>query len=279
MSLFIKPSLNIVATILAKNEEDIIGSNIEHHIEHGISKFIVTDNGSSDNTRRIVEQYPEVVEIIDEPGTDHNQSQWVTRMSQIACKLKPDWIVHLDADELWCGLSNLRKIDGPVASCERMLIHPPSNTEFNLVSQRYYLNFDNLPIPQECKVAHRPNTNFVIEHGNHGVKGMSGKHTMEVYRHHYPIRSLKQWEAKAMGHLALQQRNSCCERWENWYNLKLEGKLCENFNFLCENWRNYRSNKNPATFANMLSFWATAEMTSFFKNNPHLLPDVGEWPK
>ena len=267
-----------MATILAKNEEDIIGKNIEHHIEHGISKFIVTDNNSSDNTRRIAEQYPEVVEIIDEPGTDHSQSEWVTRMSQIACKLQPDWIVHLDADELWCGLYNLKKIDGPIASCERMLLHPPVEGNFSLLSHRHYLNFDNMPIPQECKVAHRPDPNFVIEHGNHGVKGRSGEHTMQVYRHHYPIRSLTQWEMKSMGHLALQQRKSCCERWENWYNLHLAGKLGENFNFLCENWSEYRSNKNPAAFANMLSFWATPEMIDYFKNNPHLLPDVGEWP-
>ena len=133
MSLFINSSLNIVATILAKNEEDIISKNIEHHIEHGIKHFIITDNNSTDNTKKIAEQYPEVIEIIDEPGDTHSQSKWVTKMAKIACKIKPDWIVHLDADELWCGLNNLKEIDGPVASCERMLLHPPVNDNFNIL--------------------------------------------------------------------------------------------------------------------------------------------------
>lgn len=280
MSLSIKPSLNIVATILAKNESDIIGHNIEHHIEHGVNKFIITDNNSSDNTKKIAEQYPEVVEIIDEPGTNHNQSIWVTKMSQIACKLKPDWIIHLDADELWCNLLNLRKINGPVASCEKMLLHPPVNKDsFNISDYRYYLNFDNIPIPQESKIAHRPDANFVIEHGNHSVKGISGIYTTEIYRHHYPIRTLSQWEIKSNGHLALQKRNSCCERWEKWHNLKLEGNLSKTFNHLCDNWKSYCSNKCLTSFINILEHWATPDMIMYFKNNPNLLPEIGEWPK
>ena len=106
--MFVRPSLKIVATILAKNEEDIIAENIEHHIEQGVSQFIVTNNNSTDHTRSIVEKYPEVAEIIDEPGDNHHQSKWVTRMAKMACKLNPDWIVHLDADELWGGFFHLR---------------------------------------------------------------------------------------------------------------------------------------------------------------------------
>jgi len=202
-------------------------------------------------------------------------------MSQIAYKLKPDWIIHLDADELWCGLSNLKKIDGPIASCEKMLLHPPVNkSHFTISDYRYYLNFDNIPISQECKIAHRPDPNFVIEHGNHSIKGISGTSTTEVYRHHYPIRTLMQWEHKSNGHLALQERNSCCERWKNWYDLKqLEGNLNKKFDFLCDNWRSYCSNKCTTSFFNMLEYWATPEMIEYFKNHPNLLPEIGEWPK
>ena len=49
----IKPSLKIVATILANNEEDIIGQMIEHHIHQGVQSFIVTDNNSTDRTAAI----------------------------------------------------------------------------------------------------------------------------------------------------------------------------------------------------------------------------------
>ena len=64
--------LKIVATLLAKDEEDIIAQNIEHHINQGVTDFIVTNNRSKDHTRTIVEKYPEVKEIIDEPDETHN---------------------------------------------------------------------------------------------------------------------------------------------------------------------------------------------------------------
>lgn len=280
MSLSIKPTLKIVATILAKNEEDVIGKNIEHHIEHGVSQFIITDNNSSDNTKSIAGKYPEVVEIIDEKNDTHHQSKWVTRMAQIACKLNPDWIIHLDADELWGGLQGLREIHSDVVSCERMFLHPPViSNMFNLHNFRYYLNFDDLNIPQECKIAHRPNPNFVIEHGNHAIEGISGYTTKNIFRHHYPIRTLAQWQSKSEGHLALMKRDSLCVRWEKWHKFNTDGSLNEKFNFLCDNWEKYRFNKSHSAFVNMLDFWATPEMITHFKENKNLLPSIGEWPK
>ena len=46
----------IVATILVKDEEDIIGSNIEHHINQGVTHFILTNNRSKYKTLQIVEK-------------------------------------------------------------------------------------------------------------------------------------------------------------------------------------------------------------------------------
>ena len=115
-----KNSIKITATLLAKNEEDIIGANIEHHLSHGVDCFIITNNNSTDKTRQIVEKYPEVKEIIDENEDDHNQSKWVTRMAQIACKMETDWVVHLDADELWCGLTELRNCKENLGGSNKM---------------------------------------------------------------------------------------------------------------------------------------------------------------
>jgi glycosyltransferase involved in cell wall biosynthesis len=268
----IRPSIKIVATILAKNEEDIIGQNIEHHIEQGVSQFIVTDNNSSDRTRQIVERYPEVVQIIDEPEEDHNQTKWVTRMAKQACRLQPDWIVHLDADELCCNLYNLRRIQSSVVACECLYLHPPHE------DMRYYLDFDHIPIPQECKVAHRPDPTFVITHGNHGVEGIEAEHTRLIPRHHYPIRSYEQWVRKAKGHLALERRNSPCTRWEKWYNLLAKGKLEEEYKRLLQLWSEWTQNPEAHTnFIEILQFWATPEMTEFFKNNPEMIPMIKEW--
>ena len=215
------PSIKIVATILAKNEEDILDQMIQHHIQQGVSQFIVTDNNSTDSTRSIFEKYKEVVEIINEPDSTHNQPQHVTRMARMACKLNPDWIVHLDADEFWCNLTHLRAFDGPVVGCQRMYLHPPGG------SMEHYLDFSVVPgIPDECKVAHRPDPDIEITHGNHGVKGnLKTVFTDKIVRHHYPIRSYDQFRQKSEGHLALKSRGSICKRWENWYNRLQDGTL------------------------------------------------------
>jgi hypothetical protein len=165
--LAIKPK--IIATILAKNEADIIGAMIEHHIEQGVSGFIFTDNDSTDRTKEIAGSFKEVLEIIDEPGNNHNQSEWVTRMARLACKFEPDWIIHLDADEFWCGLKHLRTIPGPVVSSQMVYLHPPRGS--SLHDMRFFLDFSCVPIPQESKVAHRPDPEITIVHGNHGVEG------------------------------------------------------------------------------------------------------------
>lgn len=277
--LTIKPTIKIVATILAKNEADVIGLNIEHHINQGISQFIITDNASTDSTRQIVEKYPEVVEIIDEPGNDHNQSKWVSRMARLACKLEPDWIVHLDADELWCDLYQLRNIRGKVAGCEHVYLHPPIGEIFDWREQRFYLDFDECDIPQESKVAHRPDPEITITHGNHGVVSAEIEFTRAVYRHHYPVRSYEQWARKAEGSEALKRRNSHCVRWQNWYNLLATNKLRDEYFRIISLWKDMTVQFTHDQFISLVNFWATPEMIGFLQNNPSVLPIIRAWPR
>jgi glycosyltransferase involved in cell wall biosynthesis len=278
--LISKPPLKIVATLLAHNEADIIGANIEHHVEQGVSQFIITDNRSKDDTKKIAAKYPEVVEIIDEPGYDHHQSKWVTRMARLACKLKPDWIVHLDADELWCGLTQLRHFAGPGVASTKMYLHPPNHCDFNLHDLRYYLDLENTSLPGEAKVMHRPDPDIVITHGNHGFEGdVRTEFTKEVWRHHYPVRSLSQFTRKAVeGHEALLQRNSICERWQKWYNLHEDGKLGLLYDQICDAWTEMIVRPNTESLIAMLDFWSTPEVIAYFRSS-NVLPAIGEWPR
>lgn len=272
---------NIVATLLVRNEQDIISQNLEHHINQGISKFIVTDNGSTDNTKSIIEKYPEVVEIIDQPELTHHQSKWVTNMARIACKLNPNWIVHLDADELWCGFSSLRTIDVAYVSSPRMYLHPPTNCEFNLENMKYYLDFDNFyDLKGECKVLHRPDPDIVIEHGNHGFgNNKDVLYSHSVWRHHYPVRSYDQFVKKTIqGHEALEKRGSICERWKKWYDLYNFGQLKSLYNKICESWQQMIEKPNKQSLMGLLEFWSPPEVISYIEKK-NLLPNIGEWPK
>lgn len=272
----IRPTLKITATILAQNEEDILGTTIEHHIQQGITNFIITDNASTDRTREIAGKYAEVVEIIDEPGDNHDQSKWVTRMARLACKLSPDWIVHLDADELWCNLGSLRRQKGSVVRCEKMYLHPPMGNNFDLQKMRWYLNFDHIPIPQECKIAHRPDPEIIITHGNHEAKGKQSE-SGDLERHHYPIRSYCQWESKAKKHEALKRREAVCKRWERWYNLLAQGELQDEYLKITGHWKAMiQGDENKKHFLELLNFWATPEIINYFKNNDYM-PKIEEW--
>lgn len=272
------PSLKIVGTILARDEEDIIATNIEHHINQGITQFIVTDNGSVDRTRSIAESYPEVKEIIDEAGRDHRQSEWVTRMARLACKMDADWIVHLDADELWCGFSGLRRITAAAAGCTVMYLHPPTKGSFSLSNMRHYLDFENMGLPGECKIVHRPDPNVVITHGNHGCN-LETQYTKDIWRHHYPVRSFEQFARKAVnGHKALASRNAICDRWEKWNDLQEQGELLCLYERVCIAWNEMQLQSTTEQLVSMLEFWSTSEVVDFFKSSG-LLPDIGEWPK
>lgn len=276
--LTITPGIKIIATILAKNEEDIIAQTIEHHLSHGVSEIIFTNNNSTDRTKQIAERYPEVIEIIDEPDDTHNQSRSVTRMARLACKLNPDWIVHLDADELWCGLTTLREHHECVVSCQKLYLHPPVSKDFSIENMRFYLDFDHLPISQEAKIAHRPDPDIEITHGNHAVAGKPSGMARSVSRHHYPIRSLRQWASKSQGHLNLAKRNAICERWENWHNALTNGQLEGDYSVVTNLWDSYCKKQEKETFLSLAKFWATSEMIAFFQSND-VLPKVREWPR
>ena len=280
MIIINKSNIKIIATLLIKNEEDIISKNIEHHINQGVSNFIITDNASSDKTRSIIEKYPEVVDIIDEHDNSHRQSEWVTRMARLACKYNPDWIVHIDGDELWCGLNNLRFIKDSYVSSTKMFLHPPTNSDFSLSNMKYYLNFENIPdLDGESKVAHRPDLDVTITFGNHGFTGNPKIHfTKKIWRHHYPIRSYKQFLNKIQGHKALQRRNSVLDRWKKWHDLNEKNELHNFYIKLCNSWESMIENPNKEDFLELLEFWSTKDVYEFFKKM-NLCRLLGLFPK
>ena len=94
----------LVMTLLVRNEVDVIEGNLRFHLDHGVDFIVVTDNGSSDGTTEILEEYVKkgVVHLIHEPSRVFHQTAWVNKMGQLAChQFNADLIFHADADELW----------------------------------------------------------------------------------------------------------------------------------------------------------------------------------
>lgn len=216
--------MKIVATLLARDEEDIIEMNIRHHISEGIDTFIFTDNGSTDRTRIIAAKYPQVKVIIDEPARTHMQHQWVTQMARIACDFNPDWIVHLDADELWCNFKSLQDVKENVVIVDQIKYHLP------IADGRYYLNSDDaekigIP-PTRIKIIHRPDREIEVEHGNHACSSSGQRfHSDKIVIHHYPIRSLTNFLKKGTYFAEAAMGQNICHHWKNWNNMYKNGLL------------------------------------------------------
>lgn len=101
-------------SILARDERAIIAENIRYHADHGVDCFIVTDNGSVDGTREILEKlrFEFDLEVVDEPSHTIDQDRWVTRMAKrIRQRRAADWIINNDADEFWVSASGNLRVD------------------------------------------------------------------------------------------------------------------------------------------------------------------------
>jgi hypothetical protein len=89
-----------------RDEGDVIEANLRFHHALGVAHFVVTDNGSTDETPEILSRYVEagLATVIEEPGTDYRirGAGWLTQMARTAATdLDADWVIHTDADEFW----------------------------------------------------------------------------------------------------------------------------------------------------------------------------------
>ncbi|MET1018968.1 MAG: glycosyltransferase family 2 protein, partial [Microterricola sp.] len=76
-------------------------------LEQGVDKLIVTDNGSVDGTREILEAFAGrgVIDLRHDPVHRKQQSPTVTAMARDAYKLYgADWVINADADEFWVAV-------------------------------------------------------------------------------------------------------------------------------------------------------------------------------
>lgn len=93
----------IAMTMMVRDEADIVGAMIEHHLAQGIDLFLVTDNGSVDGTTEILEEFARAgrIELAHDPRHLKQQHEVVTAMSREAARRGAQWVLNADADEFW----------------------------------------------------------------------------------------------------------------------------------------------------------------------------------
>ena len=213
----------------------------------------MTDNGSTDSTRTILDSYARQgrVFIIDEYGNNHDQAIWVTRMARLAStNFAADWVIHCDADEFWLPSSgNLKtelsylQSDANVLIADRYNFIPPAiDSESSLPfyeSQtiREKISRNSLGKRLPGKICHRCDSRFSISDGNHAVM-LEGEILDPVKSDsidilHFPVRSYAQFERKIREGTEALRRNrrispSTGVTWQKIYDEYLvTGKLYE----------------------------------------------------
>ncbi len=204
--------MRLIATLLVRDEADVVAATVEHHLAQGVDLVIATDNGSVDGTREILQVYADagVVEVIDEPDHTYRQAEWVTRMARRAAELGAEWVVNMDADEFWVPVERsrtLRDVLGQVPAEYATVLARRSD----LVGVRgtwgpwpRRLRWRNLATvsekgtPLAPKICHRATGEVGVAQGNHAVTGVQGAQlpTEPIDVLHVPLRSWPQFRRK-----------------------------------------------------------------------------------
>jgi len=209
----------IVMTMMVRDEADIVGAMIEHHLAQGIDLFLVTDNGSVDGTTEILEEFARDgrIELSHDPRHLKQQHEVVTAMSREAARRGAQWVLNADADEFWvCAhdtgrtvADELAEIDPAIGAFEVPVIDmtgPPALSGSGLQRLLFrdqrpdaVMRDRGIHAHSTPDVAFVPHGEVTVAQGNHFVdvasEGELGPgRGLQVY--HFPWRSWAQFERK-----------------------------------------------------------------------------------
>jgi hypothetical protein len=205
--------MRVVMTLLVRDEEDIIDSQIAFHLNAGVDFVIATDNRSEDGTREILESYRRdghLHLIAEESNHFLQQGEWVTRMARLAATdFQADWVINADADEFWWPRGGALKDVlgavpaqfGSVPAMVRHFVPRPEGDRF--FAERMTARVTNPgvgknnPFGPRSLLAHRADPGVVVTDGRRvgpSLRLLNGWYPIDVL--HFPLRSWQQCEHK-----------------------------------------------------------------------------------
>jgi hypothetical protein len=196
----------VVAIGMVKDERDVVEGWVRHHLDE-VDAMVVVDNMSTDGTRDILgglSRWDDRLTVLDDDDPAYRQSAKMTRLAEwAAIELGAEWIVPVDADELWVQPVDrirtvLPAIGYPIVTAE-LVNHVRTGDDVDHVDPFRSMVW-RLEAPQKLgKVAFRWAHGAVIHQGNHGVTLPSGETggLQVLHVHHFPVRSPEQYVRKA----------------------------------------------------------------------------------
>ena len=209
--------VRVVQTLVVRDEADIVGTQIEYHLNAGVDFVIAADHESRDGTTEILDGYVRAGRLLRIPVEgEMRDGPWRTRMARLAATdYGADWVINTDADEFWMPREGtLREIleavpdpSGVVWALSRHF--PPRPDDGELFAERMTvrvsapaaINDPTSPYRPHLKAAHRADPAITVGFGAHTVRTrlwspLHHWHPFDVL--HFPFRSLEQWERKGV---------------------------------------------------------------------------------
>ena len=252
--------MQVHGLLVARNEADIIRTNVLYHLSLGLDRLLVVDNGSTDGTDRVLRELgkdPRVRWTRDEGLFYHGQI--ATELAREAYREGADWVVPIDADEFWLApdgnfrgvleeseagalrarLLNFFQRREQRESAPDALLYMTRRIREPVVTER-----GKRKLARELVESHkiskleielkkwvsRPTADIEIVFGNHKVEGVAGlkRESHEIVCLHAPIRSRARLDGKAeVGERSEETGSDPNQGWhvKRWRRLRDEGRL------------------------------------------------------
>jgi hypothetical protein len=242
---------------MVRDEADVVGISVRHHLSLGLAEILVVDNGSSDGTDRILadlaRRHP-VRWARDDSG--YRQAEIVSGLAGDAYRRGATWVLPFDADELWHVpggplVELLAQTSSPALECEvRNFVQARSERvsrresllsmtrrvaapvglydDARLRLEAGEIAFVEMPYPPKLLVRAGPRIELAF--GAHGAEGLDGEPTptAAVLCLHAPLRSRAALDRKAVNGRRTKALGLHPEiNWhlQRWARLQEEGRL------------------------------------------------------
>ena len=109
-------TVRLIGLMVVRDAADLLEINLRHHLLEGVERFLVLDHQSVDETPRILERFAAagVVEWERVEGPFCMEG-WLNELALTAYLQGADWVLPIDADELWTAGEG-RRLSATVAS-------------------------------------------------------------------------------------------------------------------------------------------------------------------
>jgi len=207
--------MRVVQTLVVRDEEDIVASQIAYHLQAGVDFVIATDHESVDGTTDILRSFEQqgVLRLIRAQG-EVREAEWRTAMARLAAaEYGADWVIPSDADEFWMprqgtlkeALALVPERFAVVGGALRHFLPRPEDGRPLLermtvcLSAHASVNDPTSPWRPGFKVVHKGDPKISVGHAGYlspsaGLPHLPGWNLLDLL--HFPCRSREQWERK-----------------------------------------------------------------------------------